>query len=293
MITSREEALKVAEEMNKKVHLICHFGSTNKGKNPVAEYATQLHKKEDSNTTDSMESLMQLASYMDRFYTPGIEPRKPADRVLFIQETIKSCKTFSFIYAYGNCAPMADIVFLESIHRNIPEDITYLRFNQKGNPRIEGINVVALGKWPEPGCLIVSPWENKQGKCYFWRGSEAKTEEVAKNGYNHTIVLFHLKNTSDEKQLYKKMLLNAKYETWLANPERHQKMKIIRNDFLAQMEEAWKKTGMAKKWGYQGFSTYQDFLLFGCVNKKMNARLKEVNEKMERGQVSAPIRLLI
>ncbi|HSW68860.1 MAG TPA: hypothetical protein VLI69_01710 [Gammaproteobacteria bacterium] len=282
MITSREEVLKIAEEMNKKVHAICHFGSINKGKNPVAEYATQLHKKNDSNTNDSIESLMQLANYMNGFYTPGREPKTPADRMLFVSETIKSCKTFSFVYAYGNCAPMADIVFLESIYRGIPEDITYLRFIQKGNPRVDEINVIALGKWPEPGCLIISPWEGKQGKCYFWQGSEAKTQEVIQKGHNHTNVLFHLKNLSQEKVLYKKMLVTARYEAWLENPERLRKMKEIRDHFLMPMEEAWKKTGMAKKWGYQGFSTYQDFLLFGCVNKTKNARFKEVKQILER-----------
>src|SRR5262249_27970614 len=143
-----------------KVNKICCFGSTNKNRyNFIAQYAI------DYQLGVSKALFLKKGYYYEdydkllrheEFYHSGVEPKDQEARLLFIKVMIHCVKTISLIYGYGNCAPLADIVFLEAIYRNLKP--TYVRFINNLNKFIEELNVVVIaGEWPNPGCLIVSP----------------------------------------------------------------------------------------------------------------------------------------
>ena len=132
--------LRQGKEINAKVHQICLFGSTNKTIiNPIASFANLYHDndlKKKVAELDNMSAKTRYEAvflYLNKYYYPGIQPTSKEHRDLFIQETINSVATFSLLYGYGNCQPMADIAFLEAIFRDTPHDITYDNFLQKEN----------------------------------------------------------------------------------------------------------------------------------------------------------------
>lgn len=161
------------------------------------------------------------------YYDKGTEPIVTDHRNIFLKETIRSVRTSSLLYGYGNCGLMADIAFIDAIYKEVPCDLTYIRFinTQK---RIEETNAIALGNWPKPGCKIICPWQGEKGKHYLWNGSMENTPEaVTVNGYNEVKVLF--KAIPEERVKIKKLLDATDYKNWLNDSKRNKNIAEIKD----------------------------------------------------------------
>jgi hypothetical protein len=79
-------------------------------------------------------------------------------------------------FGVGNCEPMADFALLNAIEKSkdLACTINYIRFSSYQD--CEELNTIALGNWPDKGCLIVCPW---LGEIYPWEGDLKSTLAVS------------------------------------------------------------------------------------------------------------------
>ncbi len=171
---------------------------------------------------------------MQNFYSRGIEPTKEKDRAHFFTKTCNDIKGTQIAcvngtalrYGFGNCGLMTDIAFLEAIYRNLPHQITYVRFINSKNKKAEELNALVIGPWPAKGCLVISPWQGNKGKIITWQGTTADTPEIATvNNFDKYLVIF--KVSDNEKIAFRKKLIEDDYLNWTKNATRQKNIRFI------------------------------------------------------------------
>lgn len=128
-------------------------------------------------------------------------------------------------YGFSNCALMADLAFLEALALEIPAKISYIRFVNNKDPKIEIVNAIAIGNFPKKNeCFIISPWEDKY---YRWQGSVKDTPELnSPQVYNDYKILItvNVYNKNDtfsfqgieipKRDYFKQRLQEIEYANW-------------------------------------------------------------------------------
>ena len=85
------------------------------------------------------------------------------------------------LHGVAACEIMAEFALFETIRmsKKLDCEIHYIRF--LGLPqRCETMNFIALGNWPDKGCLLISPWLGEKGDTVIWQGSLKATGKHAK-----------------------------------------------------------------------------------------------------------------
>lgn len=105
-------------------------------------------------------------------------------------------------YGVGNCEPMADFALLNTIETMQDNyEINYIRFPK--TEEYDEMNTIALGDWPNKGCIIISPWLGESGEFFTWQGNVETTKEVSH--YPSVKVIFTIK-PGQEMDEWKKIL---------------------------------------------------------------------------------------
>lgn len=212
-----------------------------------ANYLKFWHETENYKNQSRIEFAMgyinakQQSSYQN-LYSKGLRAETNAERSNFIEQTIYDVKNGPVYYAFGNCGLMADIAMLEAIARRVPYTITYIRFINDNN-KIEELNAVALGDWPNKGCVVISPWQGENGISFIWQGSIESTPEIANYSYyNRTKVLFNV--TVKQQASLASRLEREGFCEWLNLPKRSCNIELI-NQLYDNFCESLKTHGFA------------------------------------------------
>jgi|GEM_PF-5542926 len=273
------------------VHAVCPFGSTNKinpkkvlTRNALSVFAFAVTKKGSPSEDEKAHQLFDATAsdsltYCNYFTRHKKEPKTPKDRIAFLRGLASITKVLSYNYGFGNCEHMADLAFFEAVMQNFNCGIHYIRFDHATNPFLEELNVLVLGNWPQPGCLIISPWEGDQGKSYEWQGDCRATKSLANQNYNRARSLFSIsvEDPYQEKYFIRSMLNKANYSSWLHDKTRVSKFTLIRNSFLAQVHQA----DFLKK-SHWGYSTYQDLTRWGLTSANNYKKLESIKEELNK-----------
>lgn len=189
---------------------------------------------------------------MEKYYDPGIEPYRQNDRTYFFTKACSDIKGnhiveedgAALLFGYSNCGGMTDIAFLEAIYRNLPYQITYVRFINSKNKKAEELNALAIGPWPAKGCLVISPWQGDKGKIIIWQGTIAETPQIATvNNFDKCLVLF--KVSHKEKTEFRQKLIDEDYPNWPKNATRQKNLQFIRH-CSEELIEAFVAEGLVK-----------------------------------------------
>lgn len=261
------------QEILNKVHSVCVFGSKNKfskiklDKNslsPVA-YAQQVKLTELNPFISKMSGrdLVQAECY-EAYAMEEKEPKDDETRRSYLAGLATSVKLAGYSFAAGGCEPMADIAFLEALNKEFPCGIHYIRFSNQNDSKVEEINAVVLGEWPNPGCLVVSPWEEDFGTSYIWNGSCKETPRLYGQNLTDGKVLFSVSSPA-EKAFVKSLLKTWNYEDWLNDPFLISNKKEIKANFLKIIHNT----------GFFKILNYQDYLNWGSTSKSHYKELKE------------------
>lgn len=141
------------------------------------------------------------------------------EQLFFLTQTLKYTKEISVAYSFGNCSHMADLVLLAALRDNLPCTITYVRFNNKQNPQAEELYTVIFGDWPQKGCLVISPWLNKE-KVFAWQGSVVATPQLCEMDYNNYTITFSVAKKDKTKKAFADLIVKSGYDDWQNVPER-------------------------------------------------------------------------
>jgi hypothetical protein len=162
--------------------------------------------------------------YMTK-YELGIEFLDAKEKERFLTKTISDVKATAYLHGFGNCALMADTAFIQAIYLDHNEKITYLRFIREDG-KADVLNCIVLGNWPEPNCIIISPWL-AENQVISWQGSIEATPEIKgiNEKYDSWKTLCVI--TPQEKAEAKKKVQQSGYKYW--NEE-------IRNNNLAKVK---------------------------------------------------------
>ena len=173
-------------------------------------------------------------------FNRGEEFTSQKQQALFIKQTIKDVKNGAALFGVGNCGLMADCAFLAALSLDLSDPITYIRF-VSSDPHVDMINAIAIGDWPNPGCLIVSPWQGSQGMTYLWQGEVTTTPEIMRLGpYDQVKVIFRVNPSTDQDSELRAKLTEHGYGNWLDLPQREHNLNEIRqfsSTFLKAMVE--------------------------------------------------------
>ena len=174
-------------------------------------------------------AIMQIYEAGEEFTEKSIEP--------FIVKTLEDVKEAVYTYGFGNCSLMADAAFLWAIQENTGESVHYLRIHCDENKKVDVINLVAIGPWPEPGCTLMIPWGGHG--VITWNGSIAKTPALTKihPSYNNILKICSL--SPDMQEQYQSLLEERSFKGFKDLPIRthmHHTIKQLSEKLLEQLQ---------------------------------------------------------
>ncbi len=286
---------KVIDSILEKVHQVCVFGSTNSPynkntckltKNSVAFFALK-HRRNDSegrkNKLFRQVAFASLAYGTHESEQESLGQQNRKWRREYLYGLMAAMELFNYHYGLGNCEAMAAIAFIESVLQDITCTISLVRFDNSSDSSIEEINAVALGNWPEPGCIILSPWQGDFGKSYVWEGLKNTKALSEEDCFNRSRCLFSISGYGDDHQdkaYIKKYLQSVHYENWLRNPERLDNLARIRNDFLNCINQATFFKGKNTP-----FDNYKSLTKWGATSKSNYAEVEKIKADLKEDEV--------
>jgi hypothetical protein len=197
-------------------------------------------------------ALLQKFEKGQQFTGEDIEP--------FIVKTLKDVEHTVYTCGFGNCALMNDAAFLWAIHMNTLQDVHYLRIRCRENPAVDVINFVAIGTWPQPGCLLIVPWGGHG--VIEWQGSIEKTPALTRidRAYNDILTLCALNPKQQKhvqsllkksgferfKDMPKRQVMHDNVQTWSAKLHEQLQEIACNQDNYVFCGQDWKHDGVTR-----------------------------------------------
>jgi hypothetical protein len=172
-------------------------------------------------------------------FNAGEEIRDEKLKEVFFEKTLADVMGCPVLYGTGNCALMTDCAFLTALSLGIEAPLTYIRFVSESNKKIDVVNAIALGPWPEPGCLVISPWQ-KEGICYPWQGEISETPEIMSlsKEYDNVKIILQIDPASPQGKRWKTALDKQQdFNNWHTLESRQKNLKILENNYSNLLQE--------------------------------------------------------
>lgn len=208
---------------------------------PIIAFTMELERSEitiqrDALSLSLLQEGMEDCQYIKK-YGPGEEFSTDDDKALFLKKTFRDVKNSAFFRGIGNCGVMADVAFTAAIADESDFAVTYLRFTCGSAQNVDVVNCIALGNWPEPGCIIIAPWSNNA--VFSWKKFEQtpQIEDTSAPKHDNAKVICRL--SVAEKQTARKTLLALGYNSWLTSETRQanlQRAQQLTGQFMAMTQ---------------------------------------------------------
>jgi hypothetical protein len=183
---------------------------------------------------------------------------------LYLNDTIRQLYTNLMYGGVGNCEPMADLAMLFAIHmEGFSESVHRIRFLKTNS--LDELNCIALGSFPNPGCVIVSPWSSEENQVFIWNGDLANTEKV--QGYKAYETIITIESESQFRKEVGDFLKEKKvnFPNW-HNAENIANIHRLASEFVAKFTELFQP--VKKKPGFFSGATQPQNQIAGAPRQQ-------------------------
>jgi hypothetical protein len=105
------------------------------------------------------------------------------------------------VYGFGNCELLSYLALIELIRIggsdicSLPLQCVHFQPLNTQGEKLEELNFVAIGQWPNKGCLIICPWLPEENSIFYWQGSLEQTPQLLNSDSSIDTASSHIKIT--------------------------------------------------------------------------------------------------